>query len=141
MQIGSKIYYDKETGNVIQIVFERSGHVVETTREQDFATYVALTARVQDSVGMLQLEYGAYEADYEAGGVITRIDLEKMEPLFTYPDPVDPDTPQEPRPALSKLVESLEQENVLMKAQSNALSERTDFVEDVIAEMAEQVYK
>ncbi|MEK4273139.1 hypothetical protein [Paenibacillus sp. FSL R7-0026] len=37
--------------------------------------------------------------------------------------------------------EGIKQESVLLKAQSNALSERADFVEDVIAEMATQVYK
>lgn len=36
---------------------------------------------------------------------------------------------------------SLKQDNTLLKAQSSALSERADFVEDVIAEMATQVYK
>ncbi|CAI6073884.1 hypothetical protein PAECIP112173_02304 [Paenibacillus sp. JJ-100] len=37
--------------------------------------------------------------------------------------------------------ESLKQESTLLKAQSSALSERADFVEDVIAEMATQLYK
>ena len=37
--------------------------------------------------------------------------------------------------------EGLKQDNTLLKAQSSALSERADFVEDVIAEMATQVYK
>lgn len=37
--------------------------------------------------------------------------------------------------------ESLKLESRLVKAQSTALSERADFVEDVIAEMAERVYK
>ncbi|KQY91634.1 hypothetical protein ASD24_23150 [Paenibacillus sp. Root52] len=40
----------------------------------------------------------------------------------------------------SEEFENLKQESTLLKAQSNALSDRADFVEDVIAEMAEQVY-
>ncbi|WP_128102777.1 hypothetical protein [Paenibacillus sp. DCT19] len=40
-----------------------------------------------------------------------------------------------------KEFESLKQDSTLLKAQSSALSERADFVEDVIAEMATQVYK
>ncbi|NEU61335.1 hypothetical protein [Paenibacillus sp. ALJ109b] len=36
--------------------------------------------------------------------------------------------------------ETLKQESTLLKAQSSALSERADFVEDVIAEMATKVY-
>ncbi|MDP4098980.1 hypothetical protein OIN60_19840 [Paenibacillus sp. P96] len=35
----------------------------------------------------------------------------------------------------------LEQENALLKAQNAALSERADFIEDVVAEMALQVYQ
>lgn len=141
MFIGARVYYDKATGNVIQEVGERSGGVIETTTEQDFTSFVTLSERVPESVEMIQFEYGIHKKDYEAGGIITRIDLETMEPLFTYPDPIDPETPQEPRPALSKQVEALAQDNNLLKAQSSALSERADFVEDVIAEMATQVYK
>ncbi|MFE0619713.1 hypothetical protein [Bacillus altitudinis] len=141
MQIGMRIYYELATGNVIVNTGERSGDVVATTEEQDLATYFALRDRVPETVNMIQLEYGAYAEDYAEGGTITRIDLDTLEPLFTYPDPIDPETPQEPRPALSKQVEALVQDNTLLKAQSNALSERADFVEDVIAEMAEQVYK
>lgn len=37
--------------------------------------------------------------------------------------------------------EQLKQENQLLKAQNNALAERADFIEDVIAEMATQVYQ
>lgn len=141
MQIGAKIYYEKSTGNVIVKIGQATGEVMETTQEQDFATYSMLAERVPDTVDMIQLEYGAYESDYDAGGIISRIDLETLEPLFTYPDPTDQETPQEPRPPLSKQVDALIQENTLLKAQSNALSTRADFVEDVIAEMAEQVYK
>ncbi len=46
-----------------------------------------------------------------------------------------PSPPPEPTP-----IERLEEENKLLKAQSNALSERADFVEDLIAEMAMLIY-
>lgn len=35
----------------------------------------------------------------------------------------------------------IKQETQLLKAQNNALSERADFIEDVVAEMAVQVYQ
>lgn len=38
-------------------------------------------------------------------------------------------------------VEKLQQENVLLKAQNAALTERADFIEDVIAEMAMALYQ
>ncbi|QZN77386.1 hypothetical protein [Paenibacillus sp. DR312] len=138
--IGSKIYYDKTTGNIILIIRESYGDVVETTMEQDFQSFELLSERVPDTVGLLQLEYGAYKTDYDAGGQITRIDLDTMEPLFTYPDPTDPETPQEPRTALSKQVETLMQDNTLLKAQSKALADRAAFTDDVIAEIAIEVY-
>lgn len=141
MNIGARIYFDKDTGNVIQEIGERSGNVVETTKEQDFVVYAALAERVPGTVGMIQFEYKEHEQDREAGGRITRIDLETLEPLFTYPDPTYPETPQEPRPALSKQVETLIQENTLLKAQSKALAERAAFTDDVIAEIAIEVYK
>lgn len=37
--------------------------------------------------------------------------------------------------------QQLKHENVMLKAQNNALAERADFVEDLIAEMAIQVYQ
>lgn len=60
MQIGRKIYYDKATGNVYVDTGERSGDVVETTQEQDFATYVALHGIDPVTVGVIQLEFGQY---------------------------------------------------------------------------------
>ncbi|OPG94288.1 hypothetical protein B2I21_32980 [Chryseobacterium mucoviscidosis] len=111
VEIGTRIYYEKANGNVIQEVGQRAGDVIDITPEQDFATYIALAERVPDTVGMVQFEYDQFKSDYEAGGVISRIDLETMEPLFTYPDPTDPETPQEPRPALSKQVDQLAAES------------------------------
>jgi len=60
MQIGRNIYYDKATGNVLVDTGERAGDVIETTIDQDFASYTALQERVPESVGCLQLEYGQF---------------------------------------------------------------------------------
>ncbi|QQZ64021.1 phage portal protein [Paenibacillus sonchi] len=43
-------------------------------------------------------------------------------------------------PELTEL-EQLQKENLLLKSQNNALSERADFIEDIIAEMAMRVYQ
>jgi len=53
------------------------------------------------------------------------------------------DYPELPGPelTLSEQVAELKQENTLLKAQNSALTERTEFIEDVIAEMAQQVYQ
>ncbi|SMF72372.1 hypothetical protein SAMN05661091_0862 [Paenibacillus uliginis N3/975] len=114
--IGRRLYYLKATGEVIQDTGERTGWVVETTVEQDFETYRSLRERVPETVGMIQLEYGAYAADRAEGGSITRIDMDTMEPMFTYRDPIDPGTPQEPGPALSEQLTTLKTENESLKS-------------------------
>ncbi|WP_342570346.1 hypothetical protein MKY85_17495 [Paenibacillus sp. FSL R5-0749] len=140
--VGAKVYYDVLNGAVLQYIQQQLGGDGMTilTREDDFRAYKTLRDRVPESVGLLQFDYGDYESDYDAGGVITNINLETMEPHFEYPDPADPETPQEPRPALSEQVDALMQDNTLLKAQSKALAERAAFTDDVIAEIAIEVY-
>ena len=116
MQVGAKIYYEKMTGSIVVNTGERSGDVIDTTDEQDFSTYIALTERVPNTIAVLRLEYGAHASDFAEGGVITRIDLDTLTPLFTYPDPRNPETPQEPQPALSTKVATLESETTATQA-------------------------
>lgn len=114
--IGRRLYYLKTTGEVIQDTGERTGWVVETTLEQDFQTYRSLSERVPETVGMIQLEYGAYAEEYAQGCVIARIDMETLKPLFMYPVQTDPETPQEPQAALLEQVYSLKTENKSLKS-------------------------
>ncbi|WP_339220487.1 XkdW family protein [Paenibacillus sp. FSL H8-0332] len=44
------------------------------------------------------------------------------------------------KPPVLTEMEQLQQKNVMLRAQNHALSERADFIEDIIAEMATQVY-
>ena len=64
MEIGRKIYYELNTGNVIKLTESRSGSVVETTLEQDFQNYTELNSRVKNSVGVIQLNYGDFEDNF-----------------------------------------------------------------------------
>jgi hypothetical protein len=85
-QIGRRIYYDKTTGNVILDTGERIGTVIETTIDQDFETYQVLKERVRDTVGVIQLEYGQYAADFaQCNGY--RVNPETLELEFSYHDP------------------------------------------------------
>lgn len=92
MNRGAKIYYDVSTGGIIQTIPQNSGEFfIETTREQDFAIYVALAERVPDTVGMLQLEYGQYAQDFaECSGYRVDISGETPTLMFSYPDPAEP---------------------------------------------------
>lgn len=93
-KIGRKIYYDKTTGNVLVDTGERMGAVKETTIEEDFQIYKALSERNPKTVGMIQLEYGQYSQDFmECNGY--RVNPETQQIEFSYPDPSQPE-PQEP---------------------------------------------
>lgn len=94
MEIGMKIYYELQTGNVILNTGERAGSVVPTTREQDFAAFKALNERVPDSVGVIKLEYRQHAQDFlNATGYRVDPKTEKLE--FSY-EPINVDPPTEP---------------------------------------------
>ncbi|WP_145146403.1 hypothetical protein [Paenibacillus xylanexedens] len=108
MLIGSKVYYDVNSGNVIVITPEYAGPVVETTKEQDFKLYKALTEKVLEEVDFIQLEHGAYMFDRFEGGELVRIDLETLEPLFLYPIKED-EEPIPPTFSLESQINDLKQ--------------------------------
>ena len=92
MRIGPKIYFDKQTGTPIVTTAQVSGDVVNTTVEQDFMAFKALSERVPETVGMIQLEYGEYEMDFSES-LSYRVNPETLELEFTYPDPNAPENP------------------------------------------------
>lgn len=108
-QIGRRIYFDKLTGNVILDTGERSGHVVETTIDQDFQTYTALTERVRETVGVIQLDYGQYAQDFaECNGYRVNVETGQLE--FSYPNPNEPEAPPVYQKPLSEEVSELRQQ-------------------------------
>ncbi|MEK5415265.1 hypothetical protein [Paenibacillus sp. FSL L8-0708] len=77
---------------------------------------------------------------------------EEQGPEPVYTPPAQPDnlwieglTPEEiaelTKPGELSEIEMLKKENMLLKAQNNAITERADFIEDIIAEMAMQIYQ
>ncbi|MBL4950972.1 hypothetical protein JK635_01800 [Neobacillus sp. YIM B02564] len=107
-KIGRKIYYDKSTGNIILDTGEMMGAVIETTVNQDIATFTVLSERNRDTFDVLQLEYGQYAQDFaECNGY--RVNPETKELEFSYPDPSQPDAQQEFRAPLSAEIESLKE--------------------------------
>lgn len=93
--IGKKIYFDKATGDIILIIGERFGDVIETTLEQDINTYKALSERNPETFDYMQLEYGQYAQDFIECNYV-RVNIEKLNELprerwyealeFSYPD-------------------------------------------------------
>lgn len=84
MNIGARVYYEKSTGNVIQLISERSGDVIETTIEQDFESYVNLAERIPDTIGCIQLEFGQHKDKFDAR-YNYRVELTTGELLFSSP--------------------------------------------------------
>lgn len=118
-KIGNKVYYDLQSGNVIVITPESAGIVVETTRDQDFKLFQALADKVPDSVGMIQLDHGAYILDRAEGGRIARVDLETLEPLFDYPPKGDEET-QPPMVSFTSQIAELAAENQRLREENNS---------------------
>ena len=62
--VGRKIYFERQTGNVVLDTGERAGEVVETTVDEDFAMYAALQIYQRDAIEVLQLPYGAWAEEF-----------------------------------------------------------------------------
>ena len=76
---------------------------------------------------------------YTQDGVM-RYKLEGSKVVERTAEEIEADKAKLPKPVIPKTNAELEQENKLLKAQLNAATERSDFIEDCIAEMAMQVY-
>lgn len=138
-EVGRKIYYNVFNGQPIVVVPEMQGDFVPTTMEQDIATYTDLYNRQRDSFDVLNLPYGAYAQDF-IECLWFQVNTVTKELEFVYPLPGESEDSPVYRKPLSEELDGLKQENTLLKAQNQALTERADFIEDVVAEMAIQVY-
>ncbi|MFE0394763.1 hypothetical protein ACFW4G_03685 [Paenibacillus lactis] len=138
-RVGRKIFYDKTTGEIIVNAPSQEG-----TQVYDAAgliqVYPILRERDPETYGVIDLEFGQYEEDF-AQATHCRVNLDTLTLEFSYPDPNEPEAPPVFQKPLTQEIEELKQENTLLKAQNSALTERTEFIEDVIAEMAQQVYQ
>lgn len=73
-------------------------------------------------------------------GAVPRYKLVDGKVVERTTEEIEADKAKLPKPVIPKTNAELEQENKLLKAQLNAATERSDFIEDCIAEMAMQVY-
>ncbi|VDG96792.1 Uncharacterised protein [Lysinibacillus sphaericus] len=101
----------------VQILHEKAHWIFEADEKPEFAPNIALVDITENT-------------EVQEGW-----DYDEVTGIFTEPAPIEV-RPQEPTE-----IEKLQQENTLLKAQNQALTERADFIEDVVAEMAAQVYQ
>lgn len=57
-QIGTKIYYLKNNGNIILETGDMQGYVEETSFKQDYDNYAELKKYDREAIGCIQLAYG-----------------------------------------------------------------------------------
>lgn len=142
-EIGQKIFYEIDTGNILvshPSVRGDEAYVKERPLAEIIDLYPVLRDRDQASFDVIELNYGELDEDF-AQSSEQWVDPETKQLKFAYRDPNAPEEPPVFRKPLTEEVEALKQENTLLKAQNTALSERADFIEDVVAEMAMQVYQ
>jgi hypothetical protein len=121
--IGRKIYYELATGDVILIVPEKHGqNAINTTKKQDFQMYDVLTARNPDAIGLIQLEYGQYQAEFQSARSV-KVNPETKELLFEYPVY---------QPPLITQIEQLKAENENLKVINQQLQEHIQLQQEQI---------
>lgn len=121
-KIGTKLYYCLLTGNVLQLVGDMAGNVIEPTFEQDYEVYNNLKERDKSTIGLLKFEYGEYPKLSENSTGVS-IDLETKQPIFNY-EPL-PEVPYEPSRVdiLENKISALEAENKSLKIEQDQQNE------------------
>ncbi|MEK5318173.1 hypothetical protein NSS94_02665 [Paenibacillus sp. FSL L8-0644] len=105
MQIGSKVYWRKSSGEVIFITPEiESEHVRETTKEDDMGFYPQLKGFNPAQVEVLQLTHHQYYEDFQrAKSYVVNPDTGKLE--FVYIDGGGSETPTQQVPLTDQVTE------------------------------------
>jgi DNA repair exonuclease SbcCD ATPase subunit len=132
MEIGMKIYFEKATGNVVVNTGEQVGRlVVETTEDQDFATYKVLAERVRETIGVVKLKYGQFRREFaECNGYRVNPETETLE--FTYPGEV-------PAEVLIKRIEMVEEESAKTAQELEQTNMKLKQTETQLAESLERL--
>lgn len=121
-KIGTKLYYCLLTGNVLQLVGDMAGNVIEPTFEQDYEVYNNLKERDKSTIGLLKFEYGEYPK-LSQGSTGVMVNLETKELIFTYEElPVPPQEPSEIEIIQDK-ISVLEAENEKLKVEEEKQNE------------------
>lgn len=125
--------------------------VLVRTDEQNRIIAINSSAFVTDTDGWVQIDKGDGDRYHHAQGNYLPLPLTEDRGVYRYKladghavertqAEMDGDYTALPVPAAPMTNAELEAENVLLKAQVQAISDRNDFVEDCIAEMATVVY-
>lgn len=117
VNIQRKIYFDISTGNVIIDTGERSGDVVDTSTEQDFAIYAELSIRVPETVGMVSVPFGSESEKFAK--YLFHIDPATLEIVWDLTS--DQRHNQEVQKTLEDKLLDMENQNNLLRQSNEAL--------------------
>ena len=109
----------------------------EYSLPNDLTHWIKIDEGFGDKYALAQSHYCAKPL-YD--GAVLRYKLVDGKVVERTAEEIEADKAKLPKPVIPKTNAELEQENKLLKAQLNAATERSDFIEDCIAEMAMQVY-
>lgn len=109
----------------------------EYSLPNDLTNWIKIDEGFGDKYALAQSHYCAKPL-YD--GAVLRYKLVDGKVVERTAEEIEADKAKLPKPVIPKTNAELEQENKLLKAQLNAATERSDFIEDCIAEMAMQVY-
>ncbi|MFK4167698.1 hypothetical protein ACI2LM_15775 [Paenibacillus lautus] len=111
-EFGRWIYFDKVTGEILHNtgITQHTDSDYENKRDP-FSYAEKLMDRDPNSVGIIKLEPGELEQDFDEG-ILGRVNPETLELEFVYLDPANPGIPQEPRKPLSVEVDELKQADI-----------------------------
>lgn len=137
MQVSRMIFYDVVDGTIIKDTGEYPNAARQKTIDEQIATYSELQERERTSFDVLELGFGQYSEEFKmASSVRVDVDAKKLE--FIYNDS-EPNTPYSP--PISEELQKLKQENKLLKAQSQANTDKADFQDEVITEIIMTLYQ
>lgn len=125
--------------------------VLVRTDEQNRIIAINSSAFVTDAEGWVQIDEGEGDRYHHAQGNYLPLSLTDDRGVYRYKladghavertqEEMDGDYTAQPGTSTPMTNAELEEENVLLKARVQAISDRNEFVEDCIAEMAEVVY-
>ena len=122
--VGSRVFYLKETGEIVFITGQRKGGVIPTTPEQDLEIYEELHKYNKDSLKSIQLRYDEYKTEFEEATSYC-VDIEAGVIVFDYSQkPEKPDIPVEP--TLREKVDAQQKEIDQLKVENEALKTALD---------------
>lgn len=124
MKLGTKIYYEKSTGNVIFTRGDMQGFVIETSFDEDYEMYSDLRKYQKDKIGCLKLEYGQLGqllADNKANSYKVDVSGNPHKLVFAWID-YETGQPGEPPKSVEDLIKETENKIEKQEEKINVLS-------------------